>query len=164
MYIYITVQKSNYICTFVHIQVRIHKYTFTPIKRKKLTVTIYIYIAKKPLCDLLDVLQTFTYRTYIDIYIYVPFPSVSGIYDLPECVPSSRRQYLGESFQLKQCSRRPETTARCDWQCHSSKWVRHERVSTCALILMPKQLYAHVRPAINSTVCLGRPPGIVEGR
>lgn len=71
MYIYITVQKSNYICTFVHIQVRIHKYTFTPIKRKKLTVTIYIYIAKKPLCDLLDVLQTFTYRTYIDIYIYM---------------------------------------------------------------------------------------------
>ena len=67
MYIYITVQKSNYICTFIHIQVRIHKYTFTPIKRKKPLQYTYI-LPKSP-----SVIYLMCYRhLHIGhIYIYI---------------------------------------------------------------------------------------------
>ena len=122
----------------------------------------------------------------------MPFPSVSGIYDLPECVPSSRRQYLGESFQLKQCSRRPpkqpqavignaihqsgldmsacllvhsssiQWKGRPDLTMQSIQFSYHAKTTLCSCA--PRKTIASMHGLNNSTVCLGRPPGIVEGR
>lgn len=76
----------------------------------------------------------------------MPFPSVSRIDDLPGCVPSFRRQHLGESFQLKQCSpienadRRNNRTLQLAVQmrCESKNFTRSIGATSFLFLVMPQ--------------------------